>query len=570
MNSRPPQPPPPPDTIPNSETKNFKPVKIEIPVPHYPNGVFPTYSRIPEIPCSLPRLAYRQNVSGTRGRARIDRSVVLPLHIPADVDLKKVKREFAYVVSWTDQPEVKVAVPGTEILEYVTPRTLEDFEFGEWVKREDKRAREEREKEMAGGKFSSKLAIPVSVPVPGGGGAMGKNKKGRGRGRPPKKNAMTLLEPPPSPPRAKTMVVKGPSLSTPQKTKATLATAATAWDDQDLVEDCVPREETPCDSAGLEVGETEGTEGQEFYTSDEDYSDIEPPPRKRSRGVESGGSRAARPSPAPIPRSNPATSSQRPTPTPKKEKSRSRKSFTPSPSRLSRHYDNSSSSRLQGSALKAAGSSRFIPSSQVDDEEQEEDAFDGTEEHTTKPKNNMQPSIASSSGSVLPRVVAGPLSDYVPPPPTAQHSSSIPPPPPPLPKYKSKPPEEEEIPEQAWEVKALEGDKYIDGHRHYLVRWKGDWPLEENPTWEPKENISWVLIKAYLRMKKEEANRDGNGKGTEGKLKERADDKRKDARVDRNTTREKKGNGSDNERRREERSSSMRQTTLSWGDGSQY
>lgn len=59
--------------------------------------------------------------------------------------------------------------------------------------------------------------------------------------------------------------------------------------------------------------------------------------------------------------------------------------------------------------------------------------------------------------------------------------------------------------EQQWEVKRLEGDKIfdIDGQpvRHFKVRWEGDWPPDQNPTWEPEENISRALVRKYLRKK---------------------------------------------------------------------
>ncbi|KAI1383571.1 uncharacterized protein F4822DRAFT_421048 [Hypoxylon trugodes] len=58
---------------------------------------------------------------------------------------------------------------------------------------------------------------------------------------------------------------------------------------------------------------------------------------------------------------------------------------------------------------------------------------------------------------------------------------------------------------QVWVVERLEGDKIInvDGVRvrHYKVRWEGDWPPDQNPTWEPEENIPPGLIQPYLKRK---------------------------------------------------------------------
>lgn len=60
--------------------------------------------------------------------------------------------------------------------------------------------------------------------------------------------------------------------------------------------------------------------------------------------------------------------------------------------------------------------------------------------------------------------------------------------------------------EQAYEVKRLEGDQWFeleDGRmvRYYKVRWVGDWPPDQNPTWEPEENISRSLVREYLKRK---------------------------------------------------------------------
>ncbi|KAI0135040.1 hypothetical protein F4814DRAFT_399709 [Daldinia grandis] len=74
---------------------------------------------------------------------------------------------------------------------------------------------------------------------------------------------------------------------------------------------------------------------------------------------------------------------------------------------------------------------------------------------------------------------------------------------PPKPKPTPQKPEE---PAQVWVVERLEGDKMIqnvDGKhvRYFKVRWAGDWPPDQNPTWEPEENITPALINLYLKKK---------------------------------------------------------------------
>lgn len=58
----------------------------------------------------------------------------------------------------------------------------------------------------------------------------------------------------------------------------------------------------------------------------------------------------------------------------------------------------------------------------------------------------------------------------------------------------------EEVPvQQEWVVKRLEGHDVVDGVHYFKVRWEGDWPPEQNPSWEPQENISATLVRKYLK-----------------------------------------------------------------------
>ncbi|KAK3941131.1 hypothetical protein QBC46DRAFT_110501 [Diplogelasinospora grovesii] len=61
------------------------------------------------------------------------------------------------------------------------------------------------------------------------------------------------------------------------------------------------------------------------------------------------------------------------------------------------------------------------------------------------------------------------------------------------------------IVEPEWEVKDLLADEWVadeaTGERvhKYLVLWEGDWPPDQNPTWEPEANVSKSLIKKYQK-----------------------------------------------------------------------
>ncbi|KAF7560343.1 hypothetical protein G7046_g3795 [Stylonectria norvegica] len=89
--------------------------------------------------------------------------------------------------------------------------------------------------------------------------------------------------------------------------------------------------------------------------------------------------------------------------------------------------------------------------------------------------------------------------------------------------------------EAAWEVKCLEGMEWfeVEGRgltRYFRVRWEGDWPKDQNPSWEPEDNLPVNLVHNYLR----------NGKRKRISL---GDQKKKPR---------------------------TKQTTLPWGNGKQY
>lgn len=65
-------------------------------------------------------------------------------------------------------------------------------------------------------------------------------------------------------------------------------------------------------------------------------------------------------------------------------------------------------------------------------------------------------------------------------------------------------PEQDDDGEPQWEVKRLEDtDIYEDAAgnrvRYFLVRWEGDWPEDQNPSWEPEDNLPPELVRKYLK-----------------------------------------------------------------------
>ncbi|KAK3393434.1 hypothetical protein B0H63DRAFT_458219 [Podospora didyma] len=63
-----------------------------------------------------------------------------------------------------------------------------------------------------------------------------------------------------------------------------------------------------------------------------------------------------------------------------------------------------------------------------------------------------------------------------------------------------------DVGDDVWVVQELLADrrmteKGVRVHK-YLVQWEGDWPEDQNPTWEPAENIDAGVIRAYNKKKR--------------------------------------------------------------------
>ncbi|KAI0456484.1 hypothetical protein F5B21DRAFT_513322 [Xylaria acuta] len=145
-----------------------------------------------------------------------------------------LKLELYYVVGWPDLPAARVAILATKILDYVSPRTLEDWEYKcslENDKEQEKQeaAQKRKQEERARAHAASAPVTGTSTP---GSGTPGQKR----RGRPSKAEVLARhiaqqasfgddeLANVPLPPAS----TNGPSLSTPQKS---LARAVTNMED---------------------------------------------------------------------------------------------------------------------------------------------------------------------------------------------------------------------------------------------------------------------------------------------------------------------------------------------------
>ncbi|KAG6091559.1 hypothetical protein E4U30_006712 [Claviceps sp. LM220 group G6] len=82
-------------------------------------------------------------------------------------------------------------------------------------------------------------------------------------------------------------------------------------------------------------------------------------------------------------------------------------------------------------------------------------------------------------------------------------------PPPPLPQMPSPSikSSSHEAEDSAWEVERLEDMTlyHVQNHgpiRYFLVRWVGEWPPEQNPSWEPEHNLHPDLVRNYMKLAK--------------------------------------------------------------------
>ncbi|KAG6362626.1 hypothetical protein INS49_007718 [Diaporthe citri] len=123
------------------------------------------------------------------------------------------QRRCYYIVGWPDLPAARPVVDASKILDYVSPRTLEDWEYQDALRRE-----EEREQEREAKKHEAAQGKAVATPIDGGLLPGAKRRPGR-----PPRAMMMVAEPTPEPElnsEQEEIIHKrrrGPSLSTPQK-----------------------------------------------------------------------------------------------------------------------------------------------------------------------------------------------------------------------------------------------------------------------------------------------------------------------------------------------------------------
>lgn len=443
------------------------------------------------------------------------------------------QRRAYYIIGWPDLPNVRPVVDCAKALEYVSPRTIEDWEYQDALRREAKQEQHAKEKEAAQAPGSGEAG---AVLIPDG-------KKKRGR-KPKNARLMEMRAPTPQlDSEQEELLAKrkhGPSLSTPQKCRVAQLQAeeemmdgyGESMDEEDTDLDRVIQQQFDNEVLGEDEDVDMNEAGLDLLESSSSGSGTESSSRQR-RGVSSSNtSSLVKPSFAP---QKPKPTSNTPIPLPPYVTGGlsyrpSASSNLSSPRKLTKPSTTLSmrpiSAHTKGKTAKTAPA----PSRPVDT---------SSDQNTPQraPPQTAAPPDSNNNGGFIPTNSFTPAGGYVPRPPKRPASDSPPknvgshtptssqvkkerkkkapkisPPSPELQEVEPNPAAEpaadagediEQPVEQEWVVKRLEGHQILDDQHWFKVRWEGDWPPDQNPTWEPQENIAPDLVKRYLKRKAE-------------------------------------------------------------------
>lgn len=487
--------------------------------------------------------------------------LILPLEPFTEVGDPRQRRAY-YIIGWPDLPAARPVVDCSNALDYVSPYAIEQWEHEDFLRREAEKEQADAETALAA--VARAIAMEKGKDVPGT-DILPDGKKKTGR---KSKNARLQDARPPTPQldsEQEELLAKrkqGPSLSTPQKRKSRIAQLDAememdsldhmdedvVWDTEirrqlerkDLREDAVSVVEARDD---VGVPRT-GTAASGLPSSSPTSSARLLPPggiAPQSRG--SAPPRASRPAhTSPLPHSmlqhqssalaGPSRLAQiqkpistTPIPLPPRPGFRSsgtmaslgRPSVVPSVEiRTPSAQGRAQASKPTTAALKPdPDAARAPPSSKPPHTSDAQyggftptNSFTPVSGHFPRPPKRPvdEPPFAAGSnqGTTLTAKIKKERKKKAP---KLSHP----------PKEPAAEPSAEPQAEEEYVVKRLEDDSVVEGIQYFKVRWEGDWPPEQNPTWEPQDNISAKLVKAYLKRKAEKAkNRKNMGKNVAG------------------------------------------------------
>ncbi|KFA63620.1 hypothetical protein S40285_03192 [Stachybotrys chlorohalonatus IBT 40285] len=399
--------------------------------------------------------------------------ILLPSPGPAK-DGKPLPKRMTYIVAWHDLPAARALVPAMRILEYVSQPAVEEWEFELERELDEERERLRRK--------------PSAVP------AASQSKTGKlKRGRPP---AHSKIEGPVdlveetthnSEKEKRRRKAGAMSLSTPQKSKLI---GFEGLSDEEPSPSCQVEKEKlqrATTQAGDQVKDEE-EQGMDLDAPDDTTKELD-----HTRRI---------PEPVEKPLSSPNKNSE------------NRHEFSLLfPNKLQRQpsesyilpIDSSTRQPLQRTPLstwRPTNSKSPVSYSELPElRPSREPGHPRQYSHDTL--HVSQPGSLPGTGQTQPTNGSG---ERPPKKSTTSQPKQTPVPPPAIPSQRMAPlPKTEGSPNEAtWEVKRLEGDNLfeVEGQglvRYFKVRWEGDWPPDQNPSWEPEENIPATLIRQYLR-----------------------------------------------------------------------
>ncbi|KAL6912857.1 hypothetical protein FSST1_010617 [Fusarium sambucinum] len=380
-------------------------------------------------------------------------------------DGNPLPRRMTYIVAWHDLPAAQLLVPAMDILEYVSPRELEEWEFANTEEQMDKVT--EKEQTQTG-----------DAPKP------------RRRGRPPKHS------------KIETAVVAAPNDddNAVQRGAMTIATPTKnrLKDFEGLSdEDAAPAQlqwETTGESAGTDDQGLSGGGDSDGFGSTRAGAQTD---QLRDSGSQYHGSKQNQPPVIEIESSSSATSSRQSTP---------KVTATKSASKGKRRADKPKKKTAINGALNGLQVTESTPESIWSPQETVTYSNSGVETPDPEP-SPVTARLVEEAASMQNKKFKKPKSEK-----SSKSESKTPkvsqPPPQQDPLQSTEQPEEPDEPEEPdWEVKRIEGMEMFEVEggdlvRHFKVRWEGDWPPDQNPTWEPESNLPDELVRRYLKNRK--------------------------------------------------------------------
>lgn len=456
--------------------------------------------------------------------------LVLPLGPFAEPGDPRQRRVY-YIIGWPDIPAARPVIDATRILDYVSPRALEGWEYQDALRRE-------AEEEQAAREAAAAAAGAVLLP------------NGKKPGRKPK-NAKLMLTRAPTPQLDSEQEEQlarrkhGPSLSTPQKSRIAQLDAEMKMEMLDNMEDSMDNDQDD-EEEEMQLQLQLENEVLGIYEDSVMHAAVESDALDTHResaaasGFETSRASSLLPAPpalesGPLSRASPFAEASRsesahdsPAPSFVKQK---KPLVVAASSRLSQTQPRRPVSttpiplppwitlgpKIQSSSPSRAPTTQPVPStakSRVDFAQEPSSPVEVPPTLTSNggftPTNNFTP-----VGGYFPRPPKRPADDS---PPKGEGTRSTPTSTKSKKGRKNKTPKTSQPPlkptadsvdeapaQQEWVVKRLEGHDIIDGEHYFKVRWEGDWPPDQNPTWEPQDNISANLVKKYLKREAKKA-----------------------------------------------------------------